>query len=172
MARLDELFFLKLALTADPGNKSAIRVDTVSPSGLTGADFGKYPLVILANVESLPLPAVEALEGYVDRGGSLLVFLGDQVNPDFYNPNLAAPDAAPRRPDARPPARPRGRPEGRRGRRHRRRGRRRARRALRVPGPAVRRLLERRVQGPLGDRPGADVGRPDAGLDGLAAACC
>ena len=62
-----------------------------SPSGLTGADFGKYPLVILANVESLPTPAVEALEGYVDRGGSLLVFLGDQVDPEFYNPNLAAP---------------------------------------------------------------------------------
>ncbi len=91
VARLDELFFLRLALTADPGTGSAVRVDTVSPSGLTGADFGKYPLVILANVESLPLPAVEALEAYVDRGGSLLVFLGDQVNPDFYNPNLAAP---------------------------------------------------------------------------------
>ncbi len=91
VARLDELFFLKLALTADPGTGSAVRVDTVSPTGLTGADFGKYPLVILANVESLPLPAVEALEGYVDRGGSLLVFLGDQVNADFYNANLAAP---------------------------------------------------------------------------------
>ena len=89
--RLDELFFLKLALTASPENKSPIQVDTVSPSALTGADFGKYPLVILANVESLPAPAVEVLEGYVDRGGSLLVFLGDQVNPDFYNPNLAAP---------------------------------------------------------------------------------
>ncbi len=89
--RLDELFFLKLALTANSDNKSPIQLDVVSPSALTGADFGKYPLVILANVESLPLPAVEALEGYVDRGGSLLVFLGDQVNAPFYNANLAAP---------------------------------------------------------------------------------
>lgn len=91
VARLDELFFLKLALTADPENKGAVRVDVVSPSGLTGADFARYPLVVLANVEALPPPAVEALEGYVDRGGSLLVFLGDQVNPEFYNANFASP---------------------------------------------------------------------------------
>jgi len=91
VARLDELFFLKLALTADPGNKNAIRVDTVSPSGLTGADFAGYPLVILANVESLPPPTIEVLEGYVDRGGSLLVFLGDQVDAESYNANLASP---------------------------------------------------------------------------------
>ncbi|MDR3635180.1 MAG: BatA domain-containing protein [Isosphaeraceae bacterium] len=91
VARLDELFFLRLALTANPDNAGAIEVDAVSPSALTGADFGKYPLIVLANVESLPAPTVEALEGYVDRGGSLLVFLGDQVNAPFYNASLAAP---------------------------------------------------------------------------------
>ena len=89
--RLDELFFLKLALTAAPEGKSAIQVDSVSPGALTGSDLERYPLVILANVESLPAPAVEALETFVDRGGSLLVFLGDRVNPAFYNANLAVP---------------------------------------------------------------------------------
>ncbi len=88
--RLDELFFLKLALTSNPDNPSAIQVDAVSPSALTGSDFGKYSLIVLANVESLPPPALEAIEGYVDRGGSLLVFLGDQVNAPFYNASLAA----------------------------------------------------------------------------------
>jgi hypothetical protein len=47
-------------------------------------------LVILANVESLPPDAVTKLETFVDRGGSLLIFLGDKVNPAFYNRDLAA----------------------------------------------------------------------------------
>jgi hypothetical protein len=88
--RLDELFFLRLALTASPeGQKSPFEVDTVAASGLGAAELGKYPLVILANVESLPAAAVEKLEEYVDGGGSLLVFLGDKVNPAFYNETLA-----------------------------------------------------------------------------------
>jgi hypothetical protein len=89
--RLDELFFLRLALTAAPEGKEApIRLDTVAPVGLAGKDLSKYPLVILANVESLSAEAVEKLESFVDRGGNLLVFLGDHVNPAFYNSDLAA----------------------------------------------------------------------------------
>src|SRR5262249_51175641 len=48
----------------------------------------KYPLVIVANAASLPAPAVEKLEEYVDRGGSLLFFLGDRVNGPLYNQQL------------------------------------------------------------------------------------
>jgi uncharacterized membrane protein len=93
VARLDELFFLRLALTASPeGQKSPIEVDTVATTGVTGAELSKYPLVVLANVESLPAAAVEKLEGYVENGGSLLVFLGDKVNASFYNEALAAPN--------------------------------------------------------------------------------
>ncbi len=93
VARLDELFFLRLALTASPeGQKSPIEVDTVATTGLTGAELSKYPLVILANVESLPAAAVEKLEGYVENGGSLLVLLGDKVNASFYNEAFAGPN--------------------------------------------------------------------------------
>jgi hypothetical protein len=89
VARLDELFFLRLALTASPeGQPSPMQVDTVSTTGLAAAELGKYPLVILANVESVPPTAVEKLEEYVESGGSLLVFLGDKVNPSSYNESL------------------------------------------------------------------------------------
>ena len=88
--RLDELFFLRHALTAHAeGQKSPIEMDAVGPAGLAGAELSKYPLVILANVESLPEAAVEKLEDYVENGGSLLVTLGDKVNAAFYNETLA-----------------------------------------------------------------------------------
>jgi len=90
--RLDELFFLRLALTASPeGQKSPIEVDTVATTGLAGAELSKYPLVVLANVETLPAAAVEKLEDYVENGGSLLVFLGEKVNANFYNEALVGP---------------------------------------------------------------------------------
>jgi hypothetical protein len=89
--RLDELFFLRTALTAGPEDKGPIQVDAVSPAAVAESDLSKYPLVILPNVESLPAVAVEKLETFVDRGGSLLIFLGDKVSTSFYNENLASP---------------------------------------------------------------------------------
>jgi uncharacterized membrane protein len=89
--RLDELFFLKTALTAGAEGKSSIVVDVTSPTELAAQDLAGYPLVILANVDALPPAAVEKLEAFVDQGGSLLVFLGDKINADFYNQTFAAP---------------------------------------------------------------------------------
>jgi uncharacterized membrane protein len=87
---LSELFFLRLALTASPeGQNSAVDFNhKVTPNTLAVQELAKYQLVVLANVESLPPAAVERLEDYVAGGGSLLVFLGDKVNADFYNEAL------------------------------------------------------------------------------------
>jgi uncharacterized membrane protein len=87
--RLDELFFLKTALTAAPEGRGPVQVDVVNPPDLASTDLAGYPLVVLANVESLPTAAVQNLETFVDRGGSLLVFLGDKVHAAFYNQDLA-----------------------------------------------------------------------------------
>lgn len=89
--RLDELFFLRLALSAASEGASPIQVDTIAATGLTDRDLAAYPLVLLANVESLPLAGVEKLERYADSGGSVWFFLGDKVNPAFYNDTLAGP---------------------------------------------------------------------------------
>jgi hypothetical protein len=86
--RLDELFFLKRAL--NPDGQSPIQVESRAPAELLGIDLAKYPLVILANVETVSVPAVENVEKYVDQGGSLLVFLGDKVDANFYNENFNA----------------------------------------------------------------------------------
>ncbi len=91
VAQLDELFFLRTALTVSPEGKGAIQMDVASPAELATRDFKDYPLLILANVESLPPAAVEKLEEFTDRGGSLLVFLGDKTSAAFYNQYLAAP---------------------------------------------------------------------------------
>ncbi len=88
--RLDELFFLKAALTASPEGKSPVQLDVVGTPDLARTDLAKYPLVIVANADTLPAPAVEKLEAFVDGGGSLLLFLGDKVNATAWNQNLAA----------------------------------------------------------------------------------
>ncbi|MFO0880375.1 MAG: BatA domain-containing protein [Gemmataceae bacterium] len=86
----DELYFLRLALTAVPeGQRAPFDLRTIAPSEVTASDLKSFPLAILANVEKLSEAAVEQLEGYVDGGGKLLVFLGDRVDPAFYNRALA-----------------------------------------------------------------------------------
>ena len=86
----DELFFLRIALTATPeGQREPFRIQAVGPSEVAGAELSKFPLVVLANVERMSDNAVEKLEDYVGEGGKLLVFLGDKVNADFYNETLA-----------------------------------------------------------------------------------
>src|SRR5439155_7607582 len=88
--RLDELLFLRAALSfANPEGKSPIQMKVESPAALGSLDLNKYPLIILANVQRLSEDAVTRLENYVDRGGSLLVFLGDKVDAAAYNQNLA-----------------------------------------------------------------------------------
>jgi hypothetical protein len=90
---LDELLYLKFALTgAQEPDKVPVKLKEIVPADLANADLTGYPLVILANVEALSDLAVERLEAFVDRGGSLLVFLGDKVNATVYNQNLAAPN--------------------------------------------------------------------------------
>ena len=90
VGRLDELYFLKTALSASPGEESPVHLDVVDPAGLASAELAEYPVVVLANVESLSAPAIERLEGFVDAGGRLLFFLGDKVAPQFYNASFAA----------------------------------------------------------------------------------
>jgi hypothetical protein len=87
----DGLFFLRFALGVAPeGQKGPFQLTAVAPAAVAGTELGKYPLVILANVERLTEGAVEKLEDYVAGGGSLLVFLGDKVDVRFYNDKLAA----------------------------------------------------------------------------------
>jgi hypothetical protein len=93
---LDELAYLRAALTAtaDESGESPIQMDAISPAELGGrplAELKKYPLIFVANVESLPASVVERLEEYVDGGGRLFVTLGDKVRASSYNEYLGNP---------------------------------------------------------------------------------
>jgi len=92
--RNDELFFLRAALAAGGAESNPIQVTNVRANAFQGASLDDVRLVILANVETLPEAAVGKLERFVDRGGSLLVFLGDQAQPSFYNKLLSSSDRA------------------------------------------------------------------------------
>jgi hypothetical protein len=94
----DPVFFLRAALLAanfqikqgGPDEAKTMRVKVDDPSALARLDLGKYPLIVLANVARVSPAALDKLESYVDKGGSLLVFLGDNVDANSYNQGLAA----------------------------------------------------------------------------------
>jgi hypothetical protein len=78
----DELFFFRLALTAaEPQDAGRITLATAAPDRLAPESLRDADVVVLANVGDLSDAALAALEQYVDAGGSLLVTLGDRVQP-------------------------------------------------------------------------------------------
>ena len=90
-ARDSEVFFLKNALVpvaADAAADYFIKTMTVTPSDLAQARLDDYDAVVLANVPDFSDALVTAVEGYVRRGGGLMVFPGARVNTAFYNEQL------------------------------------------------------------------------------------
>lgn len=81
----DEVFFLATALRPEGELFSGNEIVIVDEAELEGGSLASFHVVILANVYRVSEPAVESLEAFVRRGGGLLVFLGDQVDAEFYN---------------------------------------------------------------------------------------
>lgn len=79
---LRETFYLTAAINPVGGAKGAIEPVVVSPDGLALEEIDSYPLVVLVNVGGLDANARRRLEHYVAQGGGLLIFLGEQVNPN------------------------------------------------------------------------------------------
>jgi len=82
-----ETYFLQAALRLAPPRehyaKTPFDARTVDLAGSTGLpDLEKTEAVVLANVEDLGASDVKRLGEFVDRGGGLLVFTGDRVQPE------------------------------------------------------------------------------------------
>ncbi len=85
--------FLDLALAPkrELGAGGVVRSDSyvapelISDLELNNKVFSDYRAVILANVASLSAPQADQIQKFVQQGGTLMVFLGDQVNSDAYN---------------------------------------------------------------------------------------
>ena len=84
----DEVTFLITALAPEGEVFSGVRTTIVDEAQLEEVNLTSHHVVVLANVYRISEPAVESLERFVRRGGGLLVFLGDQVDPDLYNAAL------------------------------------------------------------------------------------
>lgn len=90
---LAETDFLAQALApgeSAEGGADPIRVEVVPESRLARRDLGVYDVVALCNVAQFSPVEVEALEGFLEQGGGVVVFGGDQVSAENYNRLLFA----------------------------------------------------------------------------------
>ncbi|MCZ6815319.1 MAG: BatA domain-containing protein [Planctomycetota bacterium] len=85
---LDEVFLLKTALRPAGRVASGNEVSVVDESELEGMELSGYHCVILANAFRPSKAARRGLETFVRDGGGLIVFAGDQIDPDVYNEEL------------------------------------------------------------------------------------
>lgn len=88
VATQDELFFLRLALTAASQNASynqQIELTQITPDQLNEPLLNEHPVIVLANVSALSQTQLELLEKRVDKGAGLLMTLGQHTAADHYN---------------------------------------------------------------------------------------
>jgi hypothetical protein len=67
------------------GRTALLAPRTITELELPGQVLDSYRLIVLCNVRRLDEETWQRLESYVARGGGLLIFVGDAVNPDNYN---------------------------------------------------------------------------------------
>ena len=84
----DEAALLATALHPEGEVFSGHEVTVIDESGLEGAPLATYHAVVFANVYRISETAVESLDRYIRGGGGVVIFLGDQVDPDSYNASL------------------------------------------------------------------------------------
>ena len=85
----NEEIFVRFAL--NPLNKrqgTDFLVDTRYASEIKGLNLNAFSLVCLINQRKLPENLVKALSEYLIGGGNLITFLGERVEPDWYNQSL------------------------------------------------------------------------------------
>ncbi len=85
----DELFFLSRALNPGRSTTEGIIPRVISPEGLLSEEMEKYDAIIFANVPRVSAVLAAKLVRYVESGGGVMFFAGDQVDADAYNTTLA-----------------------------------------------------------------------------------
>ena len=84
----DEMTLLATALRPEGEVFSGNELTIVDELEFEETNLAEYHVVILANVYRPGPRAVQAVERFVQRGGGVIIFLGDQVDADAYNAEL------------------------------------------------------------------------------------
>ena len=87
-----ETKYVALALEPRKDNKPRIRVEQAPESTLLEADLKQYDCIFLCNVGRFSRDEAQILRSYLHSGGGLVFFLGDQVQSENYNQELASDD--------------------------------------------------------------------------------
>lgn len=88
--------YVALALEPRKDNKPRIRVEQAPESTLLEANLKPYDCIFLCNVGRFSRDEAQVLRTYLHSGGGLVFFLGDQVQSENYNQELASEDPAKR----------------------------------------------------------------------------
>ncbi len=81
----DELFYAEAALLSGAATADALRARVALADSLTLASLAGIDVLVLANVGTVSEPVAAEIRAFVERGGGLLVTLGDEVKPERYD---------------------------------------------------------------------------------------
>ncbi len=94
----DHRFYLNLALnpitSLNPEEQFLILPVDSTVEELGALSLDQYGVVILADVAELPVETLRKLESFVLSGGSVVIFIGENANRDWYNSNFDLMPAA------------------------------------------------------------------------------
>lgn len=70
-------------------DRALIRPEVFPESALLELDLDRYDCIFLCNVAQFTASEASVLDAYLQNGGGLIFFMGDQVRPESYNRQLA-----------------------------------------------------------------------------------
>ncbi|MBN1394448.1 MAG: BatA domain-containing protein [Pirellulales bacterium] len=82
---------LALDVREPPAGDAKFNVETADESALVERDLNEFDCLFLCNVARFTDAEVRALAAYLQRGGGVIFFLGDQVQAENYNRLLCTP---------------------------------------------------------------------------------
>ncbi len=84
----DEVYLLSIALRPEGRQFSGNEVTVVDENEFEATELSPFHVVVLANVYRVNEEWATRLEEYVNGGGGVAIFLGDQVDAELYNRTL------------------------------------------------------------------------------------
>lgn len=81
----DEVFLLRTALRPRGRVASGNDITVIDEGELEAVELDEYHCIVLANAAGFTEPARRNVEQFVRDGGGLIIFAGDQIDPDEYN---------------------------------------------------------------------------------------